>query len=70
MIKFWLIAYFYFIISTYIVEINFEIKQRRNQNEFGDLGMEGLFIGVFYLCSFGVTVVIMLITLIGISFKN
>jgi hypothetical protein len=62
MIKFWLIAIFIFIISTYILS---KLTLKSNRAETGeqfDLEMEGLFIGVFLLlCSFGITVVIMLI---------
>jgi hypothetical protein len=51
MIKFWLIAIFIYYFNIYIVEINFEIKQTETGEQFGDLEMEGLFIGVFLLCA-------------------
>jgi hypothetical protein len=48
MIKFWLIAIFYFIISTYLLS---KLTLKSNREEAGEriwrFEMEGLFIGVF-----------------------
>jgi hypothetical protein len=52
MIRFWLIAILFFIISTYILsKLTLKSNRAETGEQFGDLEMEGLFIGVFLLCA-------------------
>jgi hypothetical protein len=66
-------CYIFYYFNIYIVKINFEIKQTETGEQFGDLEMEGLFIGVSYFVQFWnccIMLILHWIEFLFVKFKN